>query len=93
MTYRVELSALARTRLGALSPPVQARILEHLTGLADDPSPPATEWLTGPLRGLRKVRVGDYRVVYEVDEPGRLVHVATVGHRHTVYKEAQRLRR
>jgi mRNA interferase RelE/StbE len=93
VTYRVVLSPLARKRLAALTPPTQRLIVDHLFALADDPRPPTTEPLTGELRGLRKLRVGDWRVLYEIDPSAGVVRVATIGHRRMVYREMRRRRR
>jgi len=44
------------------------------------------EALAGPLTGLRKLRVGDYRVIYEPDPENRLITVHLIGHRRGVYR-------
>jgi len=93
VSYRVALSPLARKRLASLPKPTQHAIVEHLAALERDPCAVTTEELTGDLKGLRKVRVGRYRVVYEVAGTERVVRVATIGHRRMVYKEMRRLRR
>jgi len=93
VTYRVQLSPLARKRLAGLPKPVQQAITHQLSALEDDPRPLTTEELTGDLAGLRKLRVRRYRVLYEVADDERLIRVATLGHRRMVYKEMRRLRR
>jgi len=93
VSYRVELSPLARRRLASLPKPTLSAVFEHLTALGEDARPPTTEELTGDLKGIRKLRVGRYRVLYEVADEERIVHVATIGHRRMVYKEMRRLRR
>lgn len=59
--------------------------MEEITGnLAYDPRPAGARSLTG-MAALR-VRMGDYRVIYEVDDPGQAVTVVQVGHRREVYR-------
>ena len=43
------------------------------------------ETLVGPLAGLAKLRVGDYRVIYEPDRENRLITVQLIGHRKEIY--------
>jgi len=93
VSYRVELPPPARGRLPEPPKPSQRAILEHLAALESDPRPVTTEELTGDQKGLRKLRVGRYRVVYEVTDEEGVVRVATIGHRRMVHQEMRRLRR
>jgi mRNA interferase RelE/StbE len=81
--YRIELRPAAVRALRKLDPPVARRIQGAIALLADDPRPPAARALQG-RPGLR-VRVGDYRIIYTVDDDVLLVVVVTVGHRRDVY--------
>ena len=56
-----------------------------MRGLAEDPRPPGVRSLAGYRPWLR-VRAGDYRVIYVVDDAARVVTVAVVGHRREVYR-------
>ncbi len=58
------------------------RLLDKLESLSDDPL--AGKPLTGPLKGLRSLRVGEWRVIYEVRKDA--VVVLTVNHRREVYR-------
>jgi mRNA interferase RelE/StbE len=87
------LSALARKRLLRLPKRAQQAVVEHLAALETDLRPPTSEELTGDLKGLRKLRVGRYRVLYEASHSEGVVRVATIGHRRMVYDEMRRLRR
>jgi mRNA interferase RelE/StbE len=53
--------------------------------LADDPRPPGSEKLSGQDR--YRLRQGDYRVVYGVDDELRIVEVVKIGHRREVYRD------
>jgi mRNA interferase RelE/StbE len=44
------------------------------------------ERLQGRFKGLFKLRVGDYRIIYELDDPRRLIVVHLVGHRRDIYR-------
>jgi mRNA interferase RelE/StbE len=57
----------------------------RINGLADDPLPPGTTKLSGS-QGLYRLRVGNYRVVYEVDEAGGMVLNHYVRHRREAYR-------
>ena len=61
------------------------RLHPILTALGDDPRPPGSQKLVG-LEAYR-VRVGDHRVIYEIDDPARAVIVVRVRHRREVYRK------
>ncbi|HXE45942.1 MAG TPA: type II toxin-antitoxin system RelE/ParE family toxin [Conexibacter sp.] len=84
MTYRIELRPAAARALKKLDPPVARRIQGAIALLAENPRPPAARPLRG-RPGLR-VRVGDYRIVYTVEDDVLLVVVVTLGHRRDVYE-------
>jgi mRNA interferase RelE/StbE len=46
--------------------------------------------LFGPLTGCYGTRRGTYRIVYHIDENGRVVHVLDIGHRSEIYRRSQR---
>ena len=85
MAYRVELSNRAKRDLAALSPQVQTRIVKALRTLEANPRPPGVEKLTGE-EGYR-LRVGDYRILYEVHDKILLVFVVKIGNRREVYRK------
>jgi mRNA interferase RelE/StbE len=82
--YRVELQRSAERDLERLSATFFDRITERLVALADDPRPAGTEKLAGV--GAFRIRVGDYRVIYEVDDRARTVIVIRIRHRREVYR-------
>lgn len=61
------------------------RILEKIEGLADGPRPAGSIELAG-RDDRRRIRQGDYRIVYSVDDPPRTVRVVKIGHRKDVYR-------
>jgi mRNA interferase RelE/StbE len=82
--YRVDVQRSAERDLERLSTVVFDRISDRLAALAQDPRPPGLEKLVG-LDAYR-VRVGDYRIVYEVDDRSRIVLVTRVRHRREAYR-------
>lgn len=83
--YTVEFSARAARDLKRLDRVNQTRILTAVKLLADHPRPPAAQALAGHP-GYLRVRVGDYRIVYTVDDARLLVLLLRVGHSREVYQ-------
>lgn len=81
--YRIELRPAAVRALRRLDPPVRRRIQGAIALLADEPRPPAARALRG-RPGLR-VRVGDHRIIYTIEDEELVILVATLGHRRDVY--------
>lgn len=84
--YRVEVQAEAAKQLRKLDPPVRRRVLTVLNKLAANPRPHGCVQLTG-YPGLWRVRSGDYRIVYTVEDDALLVAVVRVAHRGEVYRQ------
>ena len=80
---RVVLARRAPRELLALGWPLIDAIEEALTLLERDPE--AGHALRGRLRGLRSLRVGSYRIVYQLTEEGKTVRVAAIRHRSVAY--------
>jgi mRNA interferase RelE/StbE len=74
----------ARTYHRRLHNPLRDRVAGAIDGLANDPRPPGTAKLVG--RDDYRIRVGDYRIVYAVDDDARLVLIARIAHRREVYR-------
>ena len=85
MTYAVQFYAPAAKELAKLDRQLQLRITGVIELLSIDPSPPGAKMLRGGEHGRWRVRVGDYRVVYTVDDGRLLVLVLRVAHRREVY--------
>ena len=80
--YRVEFRPSAARQLRKLDHQTQERLRGAITLLAEDPRPPASRQLRG--RPGWRVRVGDYRIVYTIDDGLLVVVVITIGHRREV---------
>jgi len=84
MAYSVGVQRRAQKQIARLSATTQDRIENVLQALADDPRPRNSCKLRG--RESLRLRVGDYRVIYEVDDDRQMVTVFQVGHRRDVYR-------
>ena len=83
--YQVLLERGAEKDLKRLSPLYHARAIAAMRGLATTPRPAGARKLTGSKRDWR-IRVGDYRIVYEIEDEIRVVRINRVRHRREVYK-------
>jgi mRNA interferase RelE/StbE len=84
--YRLVVKASAAKELDVVEP---KRLRQHLVtaiaALADNPRPAGCEKLAGAEDAYR-IRQGDYRAVYTIDDRARVVRVVKVGHRREVYR-------
>ncbi|WP_030544049.1 type II toxin-antitoxin system RelE/ParE family toxin [Streptomyces albus] len=87
MKYAFRFTSAAQRQLRSLSRPDAMRILTALTALGDDPYREGADVkkLTGPS-GLYRLRVGNYRVAYQVNDGELLILVVKVGDRRDVYR-------
>ena len=83
--YRVFLERAAEKDLNRLSSNIHNRVITAIRGLGNDPRPPGCRKLSGSKHDWR-IRVGDYRVVYEIADEIRIVRVNRVRHRREVYR-------
>lgn len=83
--YEVTFARSARRELEALDRAVAARIVVRIESLAQEPRPPGARKLRGEQH-LWRIRVGDYRVVYSVDDRKRAVDVVRIRHRRQAYR-------
>jgi mRNA interferase RelE/StbE len=83
--YKVEVARRAVKVIAALPRPQQQRVRAAIDLLADNPRPPGCVAMAGEAHAYR-VRVGDYRIVYEVVDDRLIVQVVRVGHRREVYR-------
>lgn len=86
MTFEVALTAGAASDLRRLDPAVASRIVRRLRWLTENADSIKPERLTGRWRGVLKLRVGAYRVLYTRDISERRLVVHFVRHRRGVYK-------
>lgn len=82
--YDVVFARSARRELQVLSHSLAERILKKIEALASNPRPPGCMKLRGHP-GLWRMRVGEYRVIYSIDDKKGVVDVSVVRHRDEAY--------
>ena len=82
--YRLRVKRSAERDMRRLPRPLFLRINRHILTLRNDPRPRGARKLKGAPEGWR-LRVGDYRVVYLIDDEGQRVTIVRVRHRRDVY--------
>ena len=85
MSYRIVFTLRAAKQLAEVAPPLQKRIAARIDALAKEPRPRNAKKLTDS-DGLYRIRVGDYRVTYQVADDIVLVTIIRIGHRREVYR-------
>lgn len=83
MTYTVQVLPVAARAIRKLPPKAKRRVQAAIELLAEDPRPPAAKKLTA--RPEWRVRTGDYRVLYRIEDGILTVVVVHAGHRREVY--------
>ncbi len=83
--YSLEIKHSAQKELDALDDAVFTRIDSKILALIDNPRPTGCKKLKG-YKDLWRIRVGDWRVVYLIDDAAKLVSVARIAHRREVYE-------
>lgn len=83
--YEVQFSRAAAKELDGLPLPVAERILEKIEQLTEEPRSPGIRKLRG-WRNLWRLRVGEYRVIYEINDTDRVVDISAVRHRKDAYR-------
>jgi mRNA interferase RelE/StbE len=84
-SYNLEIKASARKDLARLQPAIASRIVEAIEILADEPYPAGSRKLKG-FDFRYRIRVGDYRVIYEIRNSILTVYIIRIGHRKDIYR-------
>ena len=86
MTYQVKFMPKAVGDISRLDKVIAQRIMTKIRWLSENFDNLTPEMLVGDWKGLFKLRVGSYRVVYTVNQKGQLITVHLVGHRRDIHK-------
>ena len=84
MTYSVRIKESAAKELARIPLQTRRRLVHAIDGLSEHPL--SGQPLKGTLRGLRRLRVGDYRIIYELLDGELVVLVVWVAHRSEAYR-------
>jgi mRNA interferase RelE/StbE len=82
--YKVELRRNARKALDKMQSQERSRILSSILTLEKEPRPRGIEKVKGTE--LWRIREGDYRIVYDIDDGRKIITVVRIGHRREIYR-------
>jgi mRNA interferase RelE/StbE len=82
--YSITFARSARKELEALPNPLIKRIFTKIESLADEPRPNRCRKLQG-FKDLWRIRIGDYRVIYSIDDSLETVDIVAIRHRREAY--------
>ncbi len=82
--YTITIMRPAQRALTRIANPDYNRLVAAIQALVTNPRPPGCAKLTG--RDAWRIRVGTYRVIYEIDDGPRIVTIVDVGHRRDIYR-------
>ena len=83
--YQVLVERSAEKDLKRLAPDVRSRVASALVSLAKNPRPAGSRKLAGTKQDWR-IRVGDYRIIYEIADQVRVLRINRIRHRREVYR-------
>lgn len=83
--YRIEIKRSAAKELERIPPKDRDRIAEKIRSLSSDPRPTQAKKLSGEEK--YRIRQGDYRILYQIQEDIVMIVIVKIGHRRDVYKK------
>jgi len=85
MAYLILLSPPAERQLRSFAPTIQKRLVKRMKTLQNDPRPPGMKKLAGE-DDLYRIREGDYRIIYTIQDEELIILVVKIGDRKEVYR-------
>ena len=85
MSYQVVILRRAQKDLEEIAPPSYEMIKKRLVALGEAPRPPGSQKMRD-RQGAWRIRSGDYRIIYEIDDSSSVVTVLDIGHRREIYR-------
>lgn len=85
MSYSILIHKSAQKSLLKIERPAQDRIIKAIRNLSGNPRPHGAKKLAG--RPAWRIRIGDYRVIYEIHDRELIVIVVVIGHRRNIYEQ------
>ena len=82
--YRITIKKSAAKELEALPKKDLQRIIKRIQTLAQNPRPDGSQKLSG--KEQYRVRQGDYRIVYSIEDKDRIIDIFKIGHRREIYR-------
>ena len=87
MSYQVVFTQKAAKDIRQLSRADIPRVVEKAEILGDDPRPSGSKKLSGVQTEFWRIRVGQYRIIYQIEEEIKVVNITRVGHRKSIYRK------
>lgn len=84
--YQIKILPTAKKELASLPKPIRVRIGKKIDSLQTDPTPQGVKLLKGGQREAYRVRVGDYRILYQIKRDILTILVIKIGHRREIYR-------
>ncbi len=84
VVYEVKLARSAKKEVKVLDGVIRVRVIHAFRSLTNDPRPPGCRKLVG-ARNRWRIRIGDYRILYTIDDSAHLVEIVAVRHRSKAY--------
>ncbi|MFY0602296.1 MAG: type II toxin-antitoxin system RelE/ParE family toxin [Cyclobacteriaceae bacterium] len=85
--YEITFKKKAGKELAQLPSVVLPKVVSGIDDLASDPRPSGSKKLKGSDEDMWRIRIGDYRVIYVVEDEIKIVNIRKVGHRKDVYRK------
>ena len=85
MSYRVEINRKVAKSIEKLPKKEITKLLDKITELGENPYPVGSKKLVGASENVLRIRQGNYRIIYVVEEEVKLVEIRKIGHRRDVY--------
>jgi mRNA interferase RelE/StbE len=82
--YRITIKNSAAKELEALPKKDLQRIIKRIQTLAQNPRPDGSQKLSGQEQ--YRIRQGDYRIVYSIEDKNRIIDIVKIGHRREIYR-------
>ena len=87
MKYTVVINKSAKKELYQISSRFTSAIVQAIWSLANEPRPPGCKKLKGKLyNNMWRIRVGDYRILYLIEDVVKVIDVKRIGHRKDIYQ-------
>ena len=83
-SYSLRVKRSAEHELRSVPKPDLARLVHRIQALVSNPRPPGAEKLSG--EDAYRIRQGDWRVIYAIDDDAKLIEIIKIGHRREVYR-------
>ena len=84
--YKIIISESALKQLHRFPKPIVKKIQISVDKLTENPRPLGVKKLKGNEEDLYRIRVGDYRVVYSIDDGIKIIDIRKIGHRNDIYR-------